>query len=757
MVLNVSTAAYCGEERYHFKGWSLFPISTTATNCLLLEHPSTHFKHLYQLNSIEMGKKRSITDLEDESNNDQVETATTAQEEGVFSPSPTTKKKDMHLRSGKTKRRRSKETSGLTPPPTSKRAKKKRKLNGDDQDDETRIKKPSAVTFAESKTTQELQVEETSSPLEAGPRRISYSGTYGARTNDNDDESGSSEEEESNEIDAIPPQQIPPPPAQTTQTKTTSEEAVVVPTTKPTVDTETKDQVADDIADRDEPKDSSKAIPTWQRLAIFVVLGYLSLLLSMPQVVKLTQTVVPLDDSILPPNRRANSSSTDTTLNMEELSENLKQLQQATSGYSSSKDSFQEYYQEILGRVGDIAAQLGPKQQEMEDRIQDLTRLETLLKELSTDENENEEWDEARRLAQQLLGGSVIATSSIQLWDVQENTDVECYHEIGEGYDDDDDFNDDDDDLNDDASEVLLEASLLEEKISNLLLRSTITAEKFVGGAVAENRIRAWVRSRIEKMMDDDEEALQVIQEMEEFALSLADAAPSTTTTYNSNLELSQIIQGQLDVHRADTTGVYDYASLKNGAEIVYGGKRGTSKSLVDELPVLNRILQNSNLRFYGFGPEAALTATYPPSALGQCWSFRQTSLKEQLAERQLFEHDTAVKNDFKRGNFGTLTIRLSEPIAVQSIVIEHPLRASDSAIRKFRLVGFEDEMATSKAWNLGSFEYKANHHKQEFATATTVFGKEIPHLASISLAVDSNYGHDYSCLYRIRVHGDPN
>ena len=44
----------------------------------------------------------------------------------------------------------------------------------------------------------------------------------------------------------------------------------------------------------------------------------------------------------------------------------------------------------------------------------------------------------------------------------------------------------------------------LEEKISNLLLRSTITAEKFVEGAVAENRIHG-VEERlksIEKKLD---------------------------------------------------------------------------------------------------------------------------------------------------------------------------------------------------------------------------------------------------------------
>mmetsp|Transcript_13852 Transcript_13852/g.22283 ORF Transcript_13852/g.22283 Transcript_13852/m.22283 type:complete len:89 (+) Transcript_13852:2-268(+) len=80
----------------------------------------------------------------------------------------------------------------------------------------------------------------------------------------------------------------------------------------------------------------------------------------------------------------------------------------------------------------------------------------------------------------------------------------------------------------------------------------------------------------------------------------------------------------------------------------------------------------------------------------------------------------------------------------------------ADSAIRSFRLVGFEDPSASSKSWNLGSFEYNISKNGlQEFNVPTEVFGKEIPPLHSISLAVDSNWGHEYSCLYRFRVHGD--
>ena len=684
-----------------------------------------------------MGKKRSYPSDSEASDDEGDQVMNNGNEDEVgspsmLSPSPNTKQKDMHLRSGKRKRRRSKETTGLTPPATSKRAKKKLKIHADDDNDENGDKKPSAVTFEESK----IAIEDDSSPLAADPRRISYSGTYAAN-NPSDEQSGNSEDEdeESDEIDVVPPKQVP---IVATPKQTDSEEAIVQKP-PPETDGETKDEIVNEIAipaDGVEPK--STAIPTWQRLVIHAVLGFLALLLSMPQVVKLTQTVVPLDDSILPPNRRL------TTMNVsspEEFSKKMETLQEATSEYSSSKTSFEGYFDELLGQIGSVAAQLEPKQKEMEERLENLKQLEKLLNGLGTEGNEK--WEDASSLAEQVLGASLIPMSSIDLWEIQDETDEEC------------DFGLDDDDDDEEQDETPLSTSLLEEKIASLALRSTITAEKFTGGAVAEERIRMEVQYHIDNMIDDDEDAMEAIQAI----------APSTTAGPSDD-QLSEIIAEYLDARRADITGIYDYASLKNGAEVIYGGKRGTSKSLIDELPVLNRILQNSNLRFYGFGPEAALTATYPPSALGQCWSFGQTSLKEQLKERKLFESDTTVKNDFKRGNFGTLTISLPQAISVHEIVIEHPpMRKSDStisAIRKFRLVGYEDSMATSKAWNLGSFEYSQmenishNRYLQTFATATTVFGKEIPPLQSISLAVDSNYGHEYSCLYRIRVHGDP-
>lgn len=714
------------------------------------------------------------------------------------SKSPTTKKKDMTLRSGKRKRRRSVGTTGLTPPPTSKRAAKKAKITRAVDKPTNGDRKPSAVAFADSSplvmnnsnavaesiyatesaekpfATEDSKATSTDdSPAIVDPRRISYSHTSVAL----------SPSDEEDTIDAVPPKQI----AHTNGKPQNDSEDAIVDTEEPPMDDPSEnDANANEVVVEEEIDVSnetsiestgkSAVVSMLQRLVIFVVLGYLSLLLTMPQVIRLSQEAVPLDDSILPPQQL----TVNTTWTMDEQDEEeefeidpsvaleawnseflgrLGKLDQAKTGYSSSKDSLEEYYDQLLNRVNQITAQLQPRQREIEDRLTNLNRLEELLQEFDTN---TKSAVQIAPLAQEFLGETVVSTSSIELWNIQDNANVEC--DLGM---DDDDYDDDNDDslTDDDETEPLLLQHVLEEKVSNLILRSTITAEKFIGGAVAEDRIRTWVKSRIDEVIDEDEEIAEAIMEIEEFPQLLSEFKSNPSNSGESELgQLTQMIQDHLNVHRADITGIYDYASLKNGADIIYGGKRGTSKSLIDELPVLNRILQNSNLKFYGFGPEAALTATYPPNSLGQCWSFRQTSLKEQLKERKRFENDKKVKNDFKRGNFGTLTIRLSEPVSVQSIVIEHPPvntpGQANSAIRTFRMVGYEDELATSKAWNLGSFEYNLRDNKvnnkylQSFETATTVFGKEIPPLHSISLAIDSNHGHDYSCLYRFRVHG---
>jgi hypothetical protein len=732
-------------------------------------------------------------------------------ENPVGSPSPLAKK-DMTLRSGRRKRRRSKETTGMTPPETIKKTKRARKS-----------------TITTNKKTQPDTVENGKKKLSPVLVAVTAKNTLAngggepvldvAATAGGDDGGTSSTPATLPDARRISFSQHPVRPSDiptnatgltksvrliqgTNSTNGNHIDAAAVVTEKSTLlqDTETEekedkdDNDVDDgheipIPEEEEEKNTAEdniSSTTWSSrllwLLCFSILSTVSLGLVLPPMMKLTEYLVPLDDSILPPPPKIPTSQQSVQLNVDDedeeetiieidessleelqnwndgLLDELKKLKEAEDEYSSSTKNLTTHYNDVMERFQGIKELLVDREEKVDERWEELIKLKDLLVGHKGSHDDPDLHDKIQKMTQEVIGKTLMTTSSIALWDHLADYDTDCGQEdIGvlEG--------------KKETDEPRLSTKLLEEKESSLTLRSTITAEKFIGGAVAEDRVRKWVESQITKALKEDGDATEALEAINIFVQKLSESVGNVVTEDDDSSEVdllvTKIVQSRLEVDRADTTGTFDHASLKNGAEIIYGGKRGTSKSLIDYLPIFNRILQNANLRFYGFGPEAALTATYPPHTLGQCWSFQQTPLKEQLKDRQLFQKDGSVPDDFKRGNFGTLTIRLPSPIYVGSVVIEHPsmifTSQSDSAIRSFRIVGHEDDMASasSKAWNLGSFEYnvqknKQNEYLQEFEVATTVFGKEIPPLHAISLAIDSNYGHEYACLYRFRVHG---
>ena len=96
----------------------------------------------------------------------------------------------------------------------------------------------------------------------------------------------------------------------------------------------------------------------------------------------------------------------------------------------------------------------------------------------------------------------------------------------------------------------------------------------------------------------------------------------------------------------------------------------------------------------------------------------------------------------------------------VTSISIEHPPKEVtdrvNTAIRSFRVFGFEGPDAQGKPWPIGDFEYMIGEEtRQEFDVDDEVGKANVPKLQSISIAVDSNWGTPYACLYRFRVFGE--
>mmetsp|Transcript_20389 Transcript_20389/g.36817 ORF Transcript_20389/g.36817 Transcript_20389/m.36817 type:complete len:238 (+) Transcript_20389:201-914(+) len=233
---------------------------------------------------------------------------------------------------------------------------------------------------------------------------------------------------------------------------------------------------------------------------------------------------------------------------------------------------------------------------------------------------------------------------------------------------------------------------------------------------------------------------------------SAAAAAPSTTNqhAYYTARDAVRDIDRLLEIEDADRTGKFDYASVIHGASVLRRGPYATTYSLYETLPLFNRVLAYVKLRFYGHPPEVALLPTFPMHARGQCWSF-SNEFSSSRARSQ-------IDNDGIRGEYATLTVSLSSAITITNVVIEHisPNISSDpsTAIKKFRVVGFEDGGAFGEPWELGKFAFPIGPTLQDFSIPTVLDGQNVPKLKSVAIAVDSNWGAEYACLYRVRVHG---
>jgi len=209
--------------------------------------------------------------------------------------------------------------------------------------------------------------------------------------------------------------------------------------------------------------------------------------------------------------------------------------------------------------------------------------------------------------------------------------------------------------------------------------------------------------------------------------------------SFGLEAQVESAIEERLWKDAADLTGEVDYASIRMGAQVIRKGPHRTSQSLIDNLPLANKVMHMAGVRFYGHGPEAALTPTFPRTALGQCWSFSGSNKSDRLS-----------------GNLGTLSVRLPKKIIATSILLEHQPEQytnAKTAPRLFRVIGYEDEHALSRPLELGMFEYDIDGSPmQEYE----IKRKQQRAIQSITLSVDANWGAPYTCLYRFRVHGAP-
>ncbi|KAL7533734.1 hypothetical protein ACHAXR_008609 [Thalassiosira sp. AJA248-18] len=294
----------------------------------------------------------------------------------------------------------------------------------------------------------------------------------------------------------------------------------------------------------------------------------------------------------------------------------------------------------------------------------------------------------------------------------------------------------------------------------SLLKLSKSTSESLVGAASgASSHAKRWAQQIINDELQKKgvDEKPQSIDEIHKplFTPGTVIPASSVDTAAYTALNAVRDIDRLLEMEDADRTGKFDYASVIHGAQVLRRGPYATSYSLYETLPLLNRVLAYTKLRFYGHPPEVALLPnTGSMHTRGQCWSF-SNELTSSRVRRQV----DITNNDEIRGEYATLTVSLASAITVMEVIVEHiPPNISSNpitAIKEFRVVGFEDGGAFGEPWELGTFTFGIGPTMlSSFSIPTMLDGQNVPKLKAISIAVDSNHGAEYACLYRVRVHG---
>ena len=312
----------------------------------------------------------------------------------------------------------------------------------------------------------------------------------------------------------------------------------------------------------------------------------------------------------------------------------------------------------------------------------------------------------------------------------------------------------------------LLMAKLQQAQDELIVLASSVAASVMEDEKIF-SAVKLWVEMEIQASglsFSSDEENFQIeespkidyVYDPQNGSISAQEATAATCSTpgdecrggESSDLSLEDahaIIARHIGVELVDGNGKYDYATISSGATVVRTGPRRTSPSLRDNLPLMNRILAAAKLRFYGHPPEAALVPTTPKS-LGQCWAFDGSKA-------------LPIDADMALGKYGTLSVNLGDAVEIKSVVVEHVQRdlspTPETAVRHFRVWGFDDLDGQGQPLELGAFQYDINNSltTQEFEVDSSIAnGRK---MKSVTLAIDSNWGADYCCLYRFRVHGD--
>lgn len=199
---------------------------------------------------------------------------------------------------------------------------------------------------------------------------------------------------------------------------------------------------------------------------------------------------------------------------------------------------------------------------------------------------------------------------------------------------------------------------------------------------------------------------------------------PSTSVTVGMD-EVTRVVKGMLDKYAADKTGLPDYALESAGGSVVNTRCTDTYTERSPKYYMFGMPLWT----FYRTAREAITPGMHP----GECWAFR--------------------------GSQGHLVVKLAQRIKVTAFSVEHIPRSlvsfgdTSSAPRDFQMWGLDSETDTTGRL-LGTYTYDAEADPLQYFI---VQDPEPAVYEYVEMKILSNHGNlEYTCLYRLRVHGEP-
>ncbi|CAM9522480.1 unnamed protein product [Scytosiphon promiscuus] len=225
-----------------------------------------------------------------------------------------------------------------------------------------------------------------------------------------------------------------------------------------------------------------------------------------------------------------------------------------------------------------------------------------------------------------------------------------------------------------------------------------------------------------------DEDIARNVQEF--MPLAMVHTSPENCVSMATAQNITRV---ELERYGADRTGIPDYAMGPAGARVIPSLTSDTYEPPMGFVERLRSKRRKASLQAVSQPP----VAINPESRLGRCWPMQ--------------------------GSDGKLTVKLSQPINVNKISIEHAprellLNKGISALKDFTVVGYPKGLAIGDETShvlVRDGEYSLEGDVIQFFDVAHEYRRM--EYAAVALEVDSNHGEGaYTCIYRFRVHGSP-